>query len=107
MMNNQLTKIIKLIFVSYPQYMETKAKKSLGQHWLKEEKYLDLIVDTADPTADEIILEIGPGTGLLTEKLLKLAGRVIAVEKDKELVILLKEKFKEEIALGKLDLIEK
>src|SRR3972149_12316351 len=107
MIDNQLTKIIKLIFVSYPQYMETKAKKSLGQHWLKEEKYLDLIVDTADPTADEIVLEIGPGTGLLTEKLLKLAGKVIAVEKDKELISLLREKFKNEIKEGKLDLLEK
>ncbi|HXK35416.1 MAG TPA: rRNA adenine dimethyltransferase family protein [Candidatus Paceibacterota bacterium] len=87
--------------------METKAKKSLGQHWLKEEKYLDLIVDTADPTADEIVLEIGPGTGLLTEKLLKLAGKVIAVEKDHELVDSLRKKFKEEIKNSKIDIIEK
>jgi len=84
-----------------------KAKRSLGQHFLNSEKYLSAIVDAGNIHADDLILEIGPGTGLLTEKLLKLAGRVIAVEKDKELVILLKEKFKEEIALGKLDLIEK
>ena len=84
-----------------------EAKKSLGQHWLKEEKYLNAIVDAAHPSTDDVILEIGPGTGLLTEKLLKLSGKVIAVEKDRELITGLREKFKNEIKEGKLDLIEK
>lgn len=61
--------------------------------------------DASDPTALDIILEIGPGKGALTEILLHFAGKVIAVEKDNELYALLQEKFADEIKKGKLDLI--
>ena len=84
-----------------------KAKKSLGQNFLKSQKALAAIVDVGDVKAEDIILEIGPGKGALTEKLLKLAGKVVAVEKDHELISLLKEKFKEQIKKGKLEILEK
>jgi 16S rRNA (adenine1518-N6/adenine1519-N6)-dimethyltransferase len=54
----------------------------------------------------DIVIEIGPGKGALTEKLLERAGKVIAIEKDCELVKFLQEKFKKEIENGKLELIE-
>lgn len=82
-----------------------KAKKSLGQNFLNSSKALMDIVNAAEINADDIILEIGPGKGVLTEKLLQFAGNVIAVEKDDDLYELLKEKFSSEIEKGNLDLI--
>lgn len=84
-----------------------KAKKSLGQNFLKSKSALDAVIDTGDPAADDIVLEIGPGEGVLTEKLLIFAGKVIAIEKDRRLVPFLKEKFKKEIKAGKFDIVEK
>ncbi len=83
-----------------------RAKKHLGQHFLHSDKVLTQIIDAAEPAADDIILEIGPGKGVLTRKLVFFAGKVIAVEKDTELIPILRETFTEEIAEGKLDLIE-
>jgi 16S rRNA (adenine1518-N6/adenine1519-N6)-dimethyltransferase len=83
------------------------AKKSLGQHFLTSLSAVDAIIDAGDVVANDIILEVGPGRGMLTKKLLFFAGKVIAVEKDQELVEFLKEKFKKEIKENKLDLIEK
>lgn len=77
------------------------AKKSLGQHFLKSEKALRSIVEAGDIREGEVVLEIGPGMGALTEKLLEAGARVIAVEKDDNLYSLLKEKF----ALQNLELI--
>jgi 16S rRNA (adenine1518-N6/adenine1519-N6)-dimethyltransferase len=82
-------------------------KKSLGQNFLKSETALDAMVDAGDPNADDIILEIGPGEGVLTERLLKFAGKVIAIEKDSRLISFLKEKFDDQIVNGKLDILEK
>ena len=84
-----------------------KAKKSLGQHFLKSEKALSQILDAGDVHADDIVLEIGPGQGALTERLLALAGKVIAIEKDAALIPFLQEKFAKEIAEGRLDIVEK
>ncbi len=81
------------------------AKKSLGQHFLKSERALSAIVDAGDPTGNDLILEIGPGKGVLTERLMRLAGKVVAVEKDDMLFQELREKYSDEIAKGKLDLI--
>jgi len=80
-------------------------KKSLGQNFLTSQSAVSKIVDTADPSGDDIILEIGPGKGVLTEKLLFFVGKVVAVEKDDNLFEFLKEKFKKEIEANKLDLI--
>jgi len=59
--------------------------KSLGQHWLKDRSVLAHIADSADITADDTVLEIGPGLGTLTSELLRRAGKVIAVEFDDDL----------------------
>ncbi|MEI7810488.1 MAG: 16S rRNA (adenine(1518)-N(6)/adenine(1519)-N(6))-dimethyltransferase RsmA [bacterium] len=82
-----------------------KAKKSLGQNFLKSEPALKKIIEAGEINKDDIILEIGPGKGALTKKLLEVAGCVIAVEKDRELFAFLQEKFSEEISIGKLILI--
>jgi 16S rRNA (adenine1518-N6/adenine1519-N6)-dimethyltransferase len=81
------------------------AKKSLGQHFLRSERALSSIIDAGDPSGNDLILEIGPGEGVLTEKLLRFAGKVIAIEKDDGLFVRLKEKFADEIRRGRLDLI--
>ncbi|MCC7469589.1 MAG: ribosomal RNA small subunit methyltransferase A [Bacteroidetes bacterium] len=83
-----------------------KAKKSLGQNFLKSDKALSQMIDISDIHADDIVLEIGPGKGALTEKLLNLAPKVIAIEKDRELIPVLSEKFLDYIKDGRLDLIE-
>jgi 16S rRNA (adenine1518-N6/adenine1519-N6)-dimethyltransferase len=83
-----------------------KAKKSLGQNFLKSEIALRKIVEAGEIKPNDVILEIGPGKGALTEKLLEKAGVVIAVEKDYELINFLKTKFAKEIAEKKLILID-
>ena len=74
-----------------------KAKKSLGQNFLKSEIALRKIVAAGEIKPEDLILEIGPGKGALTEKLLATSCRVLAVEKDRELFEFLKIKFAEEI----------
>lgn len=59
--------------------------KSLGQHWLTDRTILGGIADVADLSATDTVLEIGPGLGTLTSELLRRAGKVIAVEFDKNL----------------------
>ncbi|MEI6581080.1 MAG: rRNA adenine dimethyltransferase family protein, partial [bacterium] len=80
--------------------------KSLGQNFLKSTTVIKKIVGTGEISKEDIVLEIGPGKGALTEKLLESAGCVIAVEKDKNLFILLQERFKKEITEKKLILVE-
>lgn len=70
-------------------------KKSLGQNFLVNPRILDKIVSAAEITKDDVILEVGPGTGSLTKKLLEKAKKVIAIEKDRRLVSLLKEDLKD------------
>jgi 16S rRNA (adenine1518-N6/adenine1519-N6)-dimethyltransferase len=83
-----------------------KAKKSLGQNFLKSESALRKIIETGEIKSDDAILEIGPGKGALTEKLLQNAGKVVAVEKDRELFEFLKTKFEKEIQAKSLLLIQ-
>jgi 16S rRNA (adenine1518-N6/adenine1519-N6)-dimethyltransferase len=84
-----------------------KAKKSLGQNFLKSNLALNKIIEAGEISPNDIILEIGPGKGVLTEKLLEKAGQVIAVEKDQNLFALLQEKFSKEISERKLILMNK
>lgn len=85
--------------------MKYKAKKSLGQHFLRSERALREIIEAAALSQDDVVLEIGPGEGVLTAVLLQHAGRVIAIEKDEELFAHLSERFAVEITSGKLELI--
>jgi len=59
--------------------------KSLGQHWLRDRDVLAHIADCAELTADDTVLEIGPGLGTLTSELLRRSHGVVAVEFDAEL----------------------
>jgi 16S rRNA (adenine1518-N6/adenine1519-N6)-dimethyltransferase len=81
-------------------------KKSLGQNFLKSDGALRKIIEVGEISTKDIILEIGPGKGALTKKLLEKAGYVFAIEKDKNLVKFLQEKFFEEIKNKKLFLVE-
>lgn len=82
-----------------------KAKKSLGQNFLKSETALRKIVEAGEIKPEDIILEIGPGKGALTEKLLEHARLVIAVEKDRELFEFLQNKFVQQIKSRSLVLV--
>ena len=82
-----------------------KAKKSLGQHFLRSTRALEKIIEAGKLSVEDIVLEIGPGQGVLTERLVEKVKKVIAVEKDDELFSNLKEKFKEETNSGQLELI--
>lgn len=70
-----------------------KAKESLGQNFLKSKNVAKDIIRAADLDKNDVVLEVGPGKGILTEELVKKAGKVIAVEKDKRLVDYLNKKF--------------
>lgn len=82
------------------------AKKSLGQHFLHSPNVIEKIITAAEFTGKETVLEIGPGKGVLTERLLEHAQRVVAIEKDRRLIPELSEKFKASIAEGKLTVVE-
>ncbi len=82
------------------------AKKSLGQNFLKSESALREIINAGQILPSDFILEIGPGQGALTEKILETGATVFAIEKDAELVPLLKEKFATYISSGKFSIIE-
>ena len=76
-----------------------KAKKSLGQNFLKSKEAIRGICDAGRVTEGEIVVEIGPGKGVLTEELLKRGAMVVAIEKDTSLIEFLSEKFEEEIKI--------
>ena len=59
-----------------------RPRKSLGQHFLADGRILDRIVAAADLTRDTVVLEVGPGRGVLTRRLVRSAGSVVAVEMD-------------------------
>ena len=86
--------------------MNIKAKKSLGQNFLIDREVLEQIVSTVDITNKEI-LEIGPGSGNLTNYILKKnPTKVFVVEKDDELASLLDEKFNNQIEIINDDILK-
>lgn len=66
--------------------MQNVPKKRLGQHWLKDDASLNAMCEYGDVTKKDTVLEIGPGLGYLTEKILQRGAKVMAVEKDQDLV---------------------
>ena len=72
-----------------------KHKKEFGQNFLREQIYLDKIMENSMPKVDETVLEIGPGDGALTELMLEKSKEVICVEIDNDLEKLLTNKFKD------------
>jgi len=75
--------------------VEPYPSKRLGQHFLRDQRTIERIIEALNPKADETIIEIGPGTGALTVSLVQRAGRVVAVEFDNKLAPLLRERFAE------------
>jgi len=70
-----------------------RADKSLGQNFLINDEAVLGIVDAANITKDDLIIEIGPGLGTLTKELLGKAGKVICIELDKRMVEILLDRF--------------
>ncbi|MDP9201685.1 MAG: methyltransferase domain-containing protein, partial [Gemmatimonadota bacterium] len=68
--------------------------KKYGQHFLSDKRILGAIVDALAPTANDTVVEIGPGRGSLTEMLVERSGRVVAVEIDRALAEQLREKYR-------------
>ncbi len=81
-------------------------KKSLGQNFLKNRAVVRAMITAAHIESTDVVLEAGPGKGILTEALLATGAHVVAVEKDNRLIPLLREKFSTELVSGKLVLAE-
>lgn len=70
------------------------ANKKLGQNFLINDEVIENIVETADIDDEDLVIEIGPGLGTLTSKLLERAGRVIAIELDEKMITILNDRFR-------------
>lgn len=69
------------------------ANKKLGQNFLVDNEAINKIVDSANLTKEDMVIEIGPGLGTLTSILLERAGKVIAIELDDRMVKILRDRF--------------
>ena len=78
----------------HPSSFILHPSKRLGQNFLTDQRIIQRIVEALEPTSDETIVEIGPGSGALTAPLLERAGTVVAIEFDQNLIPLLTEKFR-------------
>ncbi|HEY8586192.1 MAG TPA: 16S rRNA (adenine(1518)-N(6)/adenine(1519)-N(6))-dimethyltransferase RsmA [Rhodanobacter sp.] len=66
--------------------MSARPKKSFGQHFLHDRRYIDRIVSAVSPHDEDFLIEIGPGEGALTLPLLAAAGKLTAIELDTDLI---------------------
>lgn len=71
------------------------AKKSLGQNFLVDDNFIDKVIHAVDPREEDIVVEIGPGRGAITERLVETGANVLAIELDREFVPMLRERFAE------------
>ena len=92
-------------FDSAPAHHSRRKQKMLGQNFLIDSNISKRIVDSAEVIEGEKVLEIGPGRGALTE-LLSSKGNLIAIEKDKWLAVVLKQKFKENVEIIEGDILK-
>jgi 16S rRNA (adenine1518-N6/adenine1519-N6)-dimethyltransferase len=83
-----------------------RPKKKWGQNFLRNRGAVDKIVAAVEPQPDDIVLEIGPGEGVLTEKLVALGNRVIAIEIDPALERRLKTQFGDKLELRNEDALK-
>jgi 16S rRNA (adenine1518-N6/adenine1519-N6)-dimethyltransferase len=77
--------------------------RSLGQNFLHDANQLKRIADAGEVTKADKVLEIGPGLGPLTELLLERAGEVLAIEMDRRLVEVLRERWSADLRIGSTD----
>ena len=83
------------------------SKKSLGQNFLTDKNIIDLIVDIGNINENSEIIEVGPGNGSLTKKIIeKKPKNFIAIEKDEKLVELLNKKFKNNVKIINEDMMK-
>lgn len=75
---------------------QIRPNKLLGQNFLMDKIALKKIIEAADLSKNDIVLEIGPGTGILTKELAQKVKKLIAVEKDPKMIEILREKFRED-----------
>jgi len=68
-----------------------QARKGLGQHFLIDDEVLKMITSAAELTATDVVLEVGPGLGVLTRELSRQSGWVVAIELDNKLAAILKQ----------------
>ena len=73
--------------------MPIPPKKSLGQNFLVDKSVVSRIIEAAGVGPEDFVVEIGPGTGVMTRELAKKAGRVLAIELDERLIRDLREEF--------------
>jgi 16S rRNA (adenine1518-N6/adenine1519-N6)-dimethyltransferase len=78
------------------------AKKSLGQNFLHAPNVISAMAKAGEVSNSDKVLEIGPGKGALTKKLLEIGAKVIAIEKDDRAIPFLNEKFSEFVNSGQL-----
>ncbi len=69
------------------------ANKNLGQNFLIDEQVIENIIEAANISTEDVVIEIGPGLGTLTNKLLERAKKVIAIELDNKMISILKDRF--------------
>jgi len=83
-------------------------RKSLGQHFLSDRRILGRIADALHLQGDETVLEIGPGRGALTDILAERAGRLIAIEYDRALAAMLRERYarRSNVLIAEADVLE-
>lgn len=86
--------------------MGKRPTKRLGQNFLLDDSVLKRAVQAADLSANDTVLEIGPGLGNLTEELLRTGARVVAVEQDAEFCKFLERRFGERIKLVRADAVK-
>jgi 16S rRNA (adenine1518-N6/adenine1519-N6)-dimethyltransferase len=67
--------------------LEIRPSKALGQNFLIDGNILDIIVEKADVRSNETVIEVGPGLGALTARLADRAGWLVAVEKDRRVLV--------------------
>ncbi|HJZ81457.1 MAG TPA: 16S rRNA (adenine(1518)-N(6)/adenine(1519)-N(6))-dimethyltransferase RsmA [Pyrinomonadaceae bacterium] len=79
--------------MSFQNQHPVTAKRRFGQNFLVDRNIVDRIIRSVDPQPDQTIVEIGPGQGALTTRLIEKAGRVIAIEFDRDLVPELRNQF--------------
>ncbi len=81
------------------------AKKSLGQNFLHAPNVISAMIHAGNVTQESVVLEVGPGKGSLTSKLLETGASVIAIEKDDRAIPFLQEKFAHEVRSRQLEIV--
>lgn len=102
-----IASVIEYSLVSVPRARGLmKPKKKFGQNFLRNRGAVEKIVTAIEARPDETILEIGPGEGVLTEKLVELGSPLVAIEVDPDLIPRLEERFGSRLELRNEDAVE-